>query len=173
MVTVKIESREQAEFLQMAFKYAQSITSCDAGDITMIKQLSASLSEENQTLKLTGKQVETFKTVMQLYTKLSADFVTWSDDFLKQMPVKAKDAPAFYEMLRDYHLEMFAKDALTLFKYFITQDWGYFNAELLDLIEQTRNLDWIGVGHWCRSRVLCNDTTTKDEVTYYIMEYCQ
>lgn len=173
MVTVKVESKEQMEFLQTAFKHAWKINGCDAADIRNVMEQVDALDVTNQTLKLSEPQERAFRIVMMLYNDLSADFVTWADEFMQQLPAVAKDAPAFHEALRDYHLDEFASDAYSLFKYWITQDWGYFNQELLDLIERTRNLDWFSVSHWCRRKVPSSDTQVSDEDIYYRKEYCK
>jgi len=173
MVTVKVESKDEMEFLQTAFKHAWKINGCDAADIRNVMEQVDTLDVTNQTLKLNESQEKAFRIVMQLYNDLSADFVTWSDNFMQQLPAVAKDAPAFYEMLRDYHLQEYAPDAFTLFIKWITLDWGYFNAELLDLLERTRNLDWFSVSHWCRRTIPSSDTQVSDESIYYRKEYCK
>lgn len=173
MVTIKVESKDEFDFLKTAFEHAWKIRKCEANDIFNVAMQINALSLENQTLELTEKQAEVFRVVMQLYNDVIADNVEWSYDFIKQLPCKAKNVQPFYEMLRDYHLDDLAKDALALFRYWLTQDWGYFNSELLDLIERTRNLDWFSVRTWCIKELPSNGTTTEDEIAYYRQEYCK
>lgn len=150
---------------QMVKEVCRVYDECDLENLFNLQNI---LSKQQIVYDLHDEQVRALYNICKIYAETNADVVNYACELIKRLYTETPNIKKFLDMLKEYNLLNYKSMTIALFRYWLTADYGYLNAEIIDLIKRTGLMTWLDVHTWCHETDT-EDTNEEEKKIYAVL----